>query len=137
MALPAQARVSAAPHRQPHLRPGCGAVYAFALSTNTTSTAGAGMVLKVGRVGAKSDRRFYSQHYTLSAGSTLAKSLVGHPVLWPWLGISQLDASNVKPWMLAHLDRLHIFVPAESSEVLPVLEMYVRARVGSVFEGSA
>ena len=73
----------------------------------------------------------------LSAGSTLAKSLVGHPVLWPWLGISQLDASNVKPWMLAHLDRLHIFVPAESSEVLPVLEMYVRARVGSVFEGSA
>ena len=95
------------------------------------------MVLKVGRVGARSDPRFYSQHYTLSAGSALAKSLLGHPVLWPWLGISHLDYSNVKQWMLTNLDRLHIFVPADAPEVLPVLEMYVRARVGSVFEGSA
>jgi hypothetical protein len=95
------------------------------------------MVLKVGRVGPKSDARFYSQHYTLSAGSTLAKSLITHAVVWPWLGIGSLDAATIKPWMLANLDRLHIFVPAESANVLPVLEMYVRARIGSVFEGSA
>jgi hypothetical protein len=126
-----------APHLQPGLRPGFGAVYAFALSARTTSEAGAGMVLKVGKVGPNSDARFRSQHYGLSAGFTLAKSLLGHQVVWPWLVIDQLDTTSVKPWMLANLDRLHIFVPASSLTVLPVLEMYVRARVGSVFEGSA
>jgi hypothetical protein len=126
-----------APHRQTGLRPGFGAVYAFALSQHSTSAAGAGMVLKVGKAGSNSDARFRSQHYTLSAGSSLAKSLLGHRIVWPWLGIDQLDEVTVKPWMLANLDRLHIFVPTRSPLVLPVLEMYVRARVGSVFEGSA
>jgi hypothetical protein len=126
-----------APHKQPHLRPGHGAVYAFVLSAASTSLAGAGMVLKVGRAGPNSDQRFYSHHYNFSAGSTLAKSLVGHPVVWPWLGIAHLDSATVKQWMLTNLDRLHIYVPAKSSDVLPVLEMYVRARIGSVFEGAA
>jgi hypothetical protein len=48
-----------------------------------------------------------------------------------------LHVSNVKQWMLANLNRLHIFVPAESPDVLSTLEMCVRARIGSVFEGSA
>jgi hypothetical protein len=126
-----------APHRQTGLRPGYGAVYAFALSAHSTSTAGAGMVLKVGKVGPKSDARFRSQHYTTSAGSSLAKSLLGYRILWPWLGISQLDQSTAKPWMLANLDRMHIYVPAGSPLVLAAMEMYVRARIGSVFEGSA
>jgi hypothetical protein len=126
-----------APHRQPSLRPGFGAVYAFALSAHTASAAGAGIVLKVGKVGPNSDPRFRSQHYTTSGRSTLAKSLLRHPILWPWLGVSQLDETTVKQWMLLNLDRLHIYVPAGSLLVLTALEMYVRARVGSVFEGSA
>lgn len=126
-----------APHRQPALPRAWGAVYAFALSSAATSEAGAGMVLKVGRVGANSDARFRSQHYTTSTGSSLAKSLLKHRIVWPWLGIDNLDSSTVKPWMLSSLDRLHIFVPATSPVVLAPLEMYVRARIGSVFEGSA
>jgi hypothetical protein len=57
------------------------------------------MVLKVGRPGPNSDPRFYSHHYNFSAGSTLAKSLVGHLVVWPWLGIAHMDSTTVKQWM--------------------------------------
>jgi hypothetical protein len=95
------------------------------------------MVLKVGRAGPNSDARFRSQHYTTSGRSTLAKSLLKHRILWPWLGIADLDETTVKPWMLASHGRLHIFVAGGSPLVLEALEMYVRARIGSVFEGSA
>jgi hypothetical protein len=57
--------------------------------------------------------------------------------MWPWLGIDELDESTVKPWMLSHLDRAHFYVPAGHDLVLASLEVYVRARVGSVFEGAA
>jgi hypothetical protein len=93
-----------APHRSKALRAGFGAVYAFALGRHHESLAGAGMVLKVGKVGPNSNARFQSQHYGFSARSTLARSLVGYPIVWPWLGISHLDAHDVKPWMLANLD---------------------------------
>jgi hypothetical protein len=37
--------------------------------------------------------------------------------------------------MLSHLDSADVFVPAASAELIPHLEMYVRARLGgSVFE---
>jgi hypothetical protein len=39
--------------------------------------------------------------------------------------------------MLSSLDRLHVYVPAGALVVLVSLEMYVRARIGSVFKGSA
>jgi hypothetical protein len=83
------------------------------------------MVLKVGRVEPNSDARFRSQHYTTTGRSTLAKSLLAHPILWPWLGITQLHAASVKPWMSTNLDRTHIYVPAGSQLVLATLEMYV------------
>ena len=134
---PMHGELLSAPHRQAALRPGFGAVYAFALSARTTSAAGAGMVLKVGKAGPNSDARSRSQHYTTSGRSTLAKSLLAHPIVWPWLGIAQLDEASVKPWMLSNLDRLHIYVPAGARVVLASLEMYVRAGIGSVFEGSA
>lgn len=112
-------------------------MYAFALTSTTTAAAGPGRVLKVGRVGPNSDARFRSQHYSAtSAGSSLGRSLVGHPVLWPWLGIEHLDQQSLKQWMLTNLDRLNIYVPASDVSILPALEMYVRARFGSVFEGS-
>jgi hypothetical protein len=128
-----------APHRPSALRLGHGAVYVFALSTKIAATAGPGRILKVGRVGPNSNARFQSQHYnTASTGSSLAKSLIGYPLLWPWLGVSHLDAATVREWMMANLDRLNIYVPASSAIVLPSLEMYVRARLGgSVYEGSA
>jgi len=129
---------SAAPHKQPHLPLGHGAVYVFSLSEQYGSgcPAGAGRVLKVGRAGARSDPRFYSHHYNVSSRSTLAKSLLKYPVLWPWLGISTLGEADVKTWMMTNLDRTHFFVPDGHEEVLATFEVFVRARVGSVFEGS-
>jgi len=128
-----------APHHPPTLPVGFGAVYVFALgSTYGTGTeAGSGTVLKVGRVGPSSGPRFTYQHYGSSAPSTLAKSLVRYRIMWPWLGIEALDSSNIKLWMLAHLDRVHFYVPAGHDAVLASLEIYVRARVGSIFEGAA
>jgi len=128
-----------APHRPMALRPGHGAVYVFAIADHDTSEAGAGRVLKVGRVGPNSNARFQSQHYSpASARSTLANSLITYRLLWPWLGIDHLDAPTVRDWMLTHLDRANIYFPAASVELLPHLEMYVRARLGgSVYEGSA
>jgi hypothetical protein len=127
-----------APHRQPHLPPGWAGVYVFSLSERYggATPAGAGRVLKVGKAGARSDPRFYSHHYNLSAPSTLARSLIKYRVLWPWLGISGIEASDVKEWMLRNLDRTHYFVPGGSDEVLAQLEVFVRACVGSVFEGA-
>jgi hypothetical protein len=73
-----------APHRPKALRPNHGAVYVFALADHTTSAAGAGRVLKVGRVGPNSNARFQSQHYSPgSARSNLANSIVKYEVLWP------------------------------------------------------
>lgn len=128
-----------APHRPPVLRTGFGAVYVFALGSDygRETPAGPGAVLKVGRVGPASGPRFSYQHYGSSARSTLAKSLVRYKIMWPWLGIDMIDDLAVKSWMLRHLDRAHFYVPAGHDVVLASLEVYVRARVGSVFEGAA
>jgi hypothetical protein len=129
-----------APHKPPRLPAGFGAVYAFALGETygVGTPAGAGRVLKVGRVGPNSSARFTYMHYnTKAAGSTVAKSLVSYKIMWPWLGIATLDDLSVKSWMLTHLDRFHFYVPAGHDTVLASLEVYVRARVGSVFEGAA
>ena len=101
-----------APHMPPMLPAGYGAVYAFALAEVSSAPCGAGTVLKVGRIGARSETRFRFQHYSpRSAGSTLASSLLTYRIMWPWLGIDHLDERNVKGWMLANLVRMHIFVP--------------------------
>ena len=128
-----------APHRPTALRPGYGAIYVFALTENDAPEAGEGRVLKVGRVGPNSNARFQSQHYSAtSARSSLAKSLIAYLLLWPWLGIDEVDASTIREWMLIHLDRANIYVPATAAGLLPHLEMYVRARLGgSVYEGAA
>jgi hypothetical protein len=69
--------------------------------------------------------------------STLAQSLLAHPILWPWLGIEQIDAAAVEKWMLDNLDRIHFFMPGDRTAVRDALEVYVRGRVGSVFEGAS
>jgi hypothetical protein len=57
--------------------------------------------------------------------------------MWPWLGIDHLDDDTVAPWMPASLHRTHVFVPDGFPEVLAALEVYARARMGSVFESAA
>ncbi len=69
--------------------------------------------------------------------STLAQSLLAHPILWPWLAIQDLDAEVVEDWMLTNLDRIHFFMPGDRARVRAALEVYVRARVGSAFEGAS
>ena len=127
-----------APHKPPPRLPvGYAAVYIFSLSGDYGAgcPAGANRVLKVGKVGANSSARFCSQHYLPnSANSNLARSVINEKVLWAYLGISTLDESTVKSWMLAHLERDHIFVPAgEGTE--REIERYCRGRLGPVFEG--
>jgi hypothetical protein len=113
-------------------------VYAFALRSASTAPAGGGRVLKVGKAGPNTAARFTSQHYSSRAArSTLAGSIIRYPILWPWLGITAEDTASIRSWMTANLDRLHIFVRQPSPEFLTTLELYVRARVGSVYEGSA
>jgi hypothetical protein len=104
---------------------------------SAVAPAGTGAVLKVGKVGASSGPRFNYQHYGFAAQSTLARSLIKYRFLWPWLGIADLDERNVKDWMLSNMDRVHFFLPGAAPEVLSSLEVYVRARIGSAFEGSA
>ena len=128
-----------APHRLPGQLPtGFGATYVFSLSAEYGSTcpAGPNRALKVGKVGANSSARFSSQHYLPnSAGSNLAKSLITERVLWTYLGIDSLDESNVKAWMLMHLERDHFLVPATDKGVERELERYLRGCLGPVFEG--
>ncbi len=127
-----------APHRPPsRLLAGSTAVYVFSLSADygTTCPAGPNRVLKVGKVGANSSARFCSQHYLPgSAGSNLAKSLLAERVLWPYLGIEQLDQAGIKAWMCEHLDRDHIFVAGQPG-LEREIERYFRGRLGPVFEG--
>jgi hypothetical protein len=138
LARRARGRIPARSPQAEALRPRHGAVYIFALADGNTSLAGPGRVLKVGRVGPNSNARFQSQHYAPgSARSNLANSLIQYPVLWPWLGIVHLDVSNVREWMLSHLDRANVYVPEGNAALIPDLEMYVRGRLGSVYEGSA
>jgi hypothetical protein len=76
-------------------------------------------------------------HYNpASSQSNLAKSLLSYPVLWPWLGIESLTATSVGEWVRRNLDRTNFFLPAARPQVLATLEVYIRARVGSVFEGA-
>jgi hypothetical protein len=128
-----------APHRPPPLPRGDAAVYVFAISAayGRSAPCGPGTVLKVGKVGPNSEPRFRYQHYNpRSAGSNVAKSLIANSILWPWLGIKHLDADTVANWMLSSLNRTHFFIPGGLPQVLATLEIYTRARVGSVFEGA-
>lgn len=98
----------------------------------------AGRVLKVGKAGPNSAARFTSQHYSpASARSTLAGSIIKYPILWPWLGISAGYTVDIKSWMTANLDRMRIFFRQPPPEFLTTAELYVGARIGSVYEGSA
>lgn len=138
---PLRSETLLAPHQKPSLPPGEAAVYVFSISARYGRSAPCGpeTVLKVGRVGPNNKRRFTHSHYNPDAPtiSTLAQSLLAHPILWPWLGVQELDAEAVANWMFANLDRIHFFIPGDRPQVRTALEVYIRARVGSVFEGAS
>jgi len=136
---PLRSEVLPAPHRPTKLPVASTAVYVFSLSAIAGQSApcGTGTVLKVGKVGPNSEARFRYMHYNPgSSNSNLAKSLLAHPILWPWLGIDGLSVDSVGDWIRTHLDRTNFFLPAGHPQVLATLEVYIRARVGSVFEGA-
>ena len=118
-----------------------GAIYVFAVGSAygiLRTRAARRTVLKVGKVGPGNRRRFSRSHYNPSAPtiSTLAQSVLAHPVLWPWLGHRpHRRGDTIGRWMLDNLDRTHFFMPGDLAEVRAALEVYVRARVGSAFEG--
>jgi hypothetical protein len=136
---PLRSEVLPAPHRPTSLPAASTAVYVFALSATAGQSApcGIGTVLKVGKVGPNSEARFRYMHYNPgSSNSNLARSLLAHPILWPWLGIEGLSVDSVGGWIRTNLDRTNFFLPAGRLRVLATLEVYIRARVGSVFEGA-
>ena len=138
---PLRFEVKPAPHERPRLPHGEGAVYVFVIGSayGALAPCRAGTVLKVGKVGPQNRRRFERSHYNPAAPSisTLAQSLLHHQILWPWLGIQHIDVDTVEAWMLTNLDRIHFFTPGDRPKVRDALEVYVRGRVGSVFEGAS
>jgi len=130
--------VQPAPH-EPHALPrGKCAVYVFSLSApyGKCCPAGAHRVLKLGKAGPNSSARFQSQHYDPSrAPSTLATALVNSTILWPYLGITEVDAAEVGRWIKKNVDRDNFYLDVAENNLLGELERYIKGRSGPVFEG--
>jgi hypothetical protein len=138
LSSPVSHELQSAPHRAHKLPEGACAVYVFSLAEvyGKGTPAGPNRVLKVGKVGCNSNARFQSQHYNpRSAQSNLARSLVEVRILWPYLGIVELNESNVRRWIEDNTDRDNFYLRATDASHLSRLETYLRGRVGPVFEG--
>lgn len=122
-----------APHKAKDLPLGMGAVYVFSLSATIISQSGAGRVLKVGKAGSNSNPRFRYQHYNAgSAMSTLAGAIENNPLLWGYIGFSR--GVIVGNWIRENTDRNNFYFKDE--KLLALFEVYAKARLGPVFEGS-
>ena len=125
-----------APHCAGDLPAGRGAVYVFSLSGSTVAAAGPHRALKVGRAGPNSNARFRYQHYEGgSAGSTLAGAIGNNALLHDFLGFDS-SAPDIGQWIRERTDRDHFFVDRSRHTLLPLLELYLKARLGPMFEGS-
>jgi hypothetical protein len=118
-----------APHKSQTLPRGFSAVYIFSLAADDR------IVLKVGKVGPKSNARFTSHHYLPSrAKSTVGASILGATERWPELGITiQLDESNIGAWLFANTARDHFFL--KGSQLTHLLEAFLQCRLNPLFEG--
>lgn len=115
-----------APHAPPTRLPaGTMAVYVF--------THGAD-VLKVGKVGPKSQARYTSQHYNAgSAKSTLAASMIADAER---LGLGEADIAGIGDWIRTNVDRINILLPARLGiPVLSLLESFLQCRLRPRYEG--
>jgi hypothetical protein len=124
-----------APHDRPSLPPNQAAVYAFTLSAAAGHSApcGPGTVLMVAKARANKEQWFQHAHYDGTGNPTTLAGSLAHRILWPWLGISHLDAATVAEWMLTSLDRTHFFTPLGHPHVRDALAVYLRGTAGSVF----
>lgn len=115
-----------APHAPPtHLPTGRMAVYVFSLD---------GEVLKVGKVGPKSQARYTSQHYNPgSAQSTLAASMIGDAER---LRLNNEEQAEIGSWIRKNVDRVNILIPVHHSILaLTLLESFLQCRLRPRYEG--
>lgn len=115
-----------APHAPPTRLPsGHMAVYVFSLGAE---------VLKVGKVGPKSQARYISQHYNPgSAQSTLAASMIADAER---LGLGDADRAAIGDWIRSNVDRVNILIPVSHGiPVLTLLETFLQCRLRPRYEG--
>ncbi len=115
-----------APHAPPSRLPaGNMAIYVFSLG---------GDVLKVGKVGPKSQARYTSQHYNPgSARSTLAASIIEDAAR---IGLSDAECAEIGSWIRTNVDRVNILIPANrGAPVLTLLESFLQCRLRPRYEG--
>lgn len=115
-----------APHVPPTRLPlGKMAVYVFSKGSD---------VLKVGKVGAKSQARYTSQHYNAgSAMSTLAASILADRER---LGLSTIDEALVGRWIKENVDRVNFLLDERLGvPVLTLLETFLQCRLKPRYEG--
>ena len=123
-----------APHKAKDLTLNCGAVYVFSLNSLSESPAGPGRVIKVGKAGANSNARFRYQHYTAgSAMSTLAGAIENNPLIWGYIGYPGKSVA-VGDWIRENTDRDNFYI--SRPELIGAFEVYAKANLGPVFEGS-
>lgn len=115
-----------APHAPPTRLPaGKMAVYVFARGED---------VLKVGKVGAKSQARYTSQHYNPgSAMSTLAASILADRASH---ALTDEDAAGVGAWIRQRVDRVNFLLDERlGMRVLTLLEAFLQCRLNPRYEG--
>jgi hypothetical protein len=115
-----------APHVPPTKLPlGKMAVYVFSNGPD---------VLKVGKVGAKSQARYTSQHYNPgSALSTLAASILADRER---LGLDNVDEANVGRWIRENIHRVNFLMDERFGvPVLTLLETFLQCRLKPRYEG--
>ncbi|MCH8097945.1 MAG: hypothetical protein IID53_12790 [Proteobacteria bacterium] len=114
------------PHKPPSSLPkGKMAVYVFSEVNR---------VLKVGKVGRRSQARYTSQHYNPgSAPSTLAASILKDEDAVKRYGVND---GNVSDWIKKNTDRVNFILDAQLGvRALTLLEVFVQCRLNPVFEG--
>lgn len=91
-------------------------------------------VLKVGKVGARSQARYTSQHYNPgSAMSTLAASILADR---EWFGLSNIDEASVGQWIKDNVDRVNFLIDERFGvSVLTLLESFLQCRLKPRYEG--
>ncbi len=116
------------PHKPPSSLPrGKMAVYSFFHD---------GKCLKVGKVGAKSQARYVSQHYLPNSSmSNLSKSLLKSEI---WCDRYSLEEVSVGPWIKTYTDRINFVLPESAGlDVLSLLEAFLHCRWKPEFEGKS
>jgi hypothetical protein len=115
-----------APHVPPTKLPiGKMAVYVFSKGPQ---------ILKVGKVGAKSQARYTSQHYNPgSAMSTLAASILADR---EWVGLGDMAEATVGTWIRENVDRVNFLMDeCFGVPVLTLLETFLQCRLKPRYEG--